>query len=34
MWKYILAWFIGFTMGGMTALEIYFRLETKRLTKK
>lgn len=34
MWKYVLAWFIGFTMGGMTVLEMYFRLEKKRLLRK
>ena len=34
MWKYLLAWFIGFVMGGMTVLEIYFRIEKYNIMKK
>ena len=29
MWEYLLAWFIGFVMGGMVWFEIYCRVKNK-----
>jgi len=29
-WKYTLAWFIGFVMGGMVWFEIYCRVKYNR----
>jgi len=30
MWEYLLAWFIGFVMGGMVWFEIYCRVKNNK----
>ena len=33
-WTYYLTWFIGFMMGGVVVLEMYFNFAKKELIKK